>query len=69
MLKVLVSNEGVEEPAVAVYLMGNALNRLNTDAEGAREFVEVRILPVPLCNGFTQPCRSVGGLSSEQHLD
>ena len=51
MLSVLVSNGGVEEPAVAVYLIGDALNRLSTDAEGAREyneFVEVLAVQHPL---------------------
>ena len=36
----LVSNEGVEEPAVAIYLIGNALNGLNTDAESVHEYNE-----------------------------
>ena len=36
----LVCNEGVEEPAVAVYLIGNALNRLNTDAGSVHEYNE-----------------------------
>ena len=34
----LVRNEGVEEPAVAVYLIGNTLNGLNTDAESVHEY-------------------------------
>ena len=51
MLGIRVRNGEVEEPAVAVYLIGNALNRLNTDAEGAREyneFVEVLAVQHPL---------------------